>query len=262
MFQQPLDFKEESNSLHRLLADKTDKELAMETQFKGWTINNVIGHLHMWNHAADLSLRNGDEFKAFYRSIGGTPLRQFETNWLEGLQGQALLTAWRTFYLEMAERFSEVDPKRRVQWAGPDMSVRSSITARLMETWAHGQEVFDTFGVVRKDEDRVKNVAVLGVNTYGWTFANRSIDVPGDMPYLRLRAPSGEIWEWGEVDEASLIEGDASEFCQVVTQTRNIGDTSLKVVGETATRWMEIAQCFAGGPETPPAVGLRHTARI
>jgi hypothetical protein len=54
-----------------------------------------------------------------------------------------------------------------------------------------------------------------------------------------------------------LIEGDAIEFCQVVAQTRNIADTSLKVAGETAAAWMAIAQCFAGPPETPPPPGSR-----
>jgi hypothetical protein len=43
----------------------------------------------------------------------------------------------------------------------------------------------------------------------------------------------------------------------VVTQTRNIADTGLKVTGPNATAWMEIAQCFAGRPEMPPAPGTR-----
>lgn len=41
------------------------------------------------------------------------------------------------------------------------MSARSCITARQMETWAHGQEIFDALGVVRRDGDRIRNVAHL-----------------------------------------------------------------------------------------------------
>ena len=59
-----------------------------------------------------------------------------------------------------------------------------------------------------------------------------------------------------------LIEGSATEFCQVVTQVRNIADTRLKVAGEAATRWMAIAQCFAGPPETPPAPGSRFRESV
>jgi len=44
----------------------------------------------------------------------------------------------------------------------------------------------------------------------------------------------------------------------VAAQTRNIADTGLRVVGETAQRWMAIAQCFAGPAEPPPPPGLRR----
>ena len=159
----------------------------------------------------------------------------------------------------MSERFYNANPKARVPWAGPDMSVRSSITARVMETWAHGQEVFDLLGVVRNNTDRIKNVVVLGLNTFLWAFSLHGLDAPDSMPYLRLMAPSGEQWEWGDVSTDNLIEGSAEEFCQVVTQVRNIRDTRLNVIGDTANQWMAIAQCFVGPPEQPPAVGTRFT---
>jgi hypothetical protein len=63
----------------------------------------------------------------------------------------------------MSDHFGVADPSQRVKWAGPDMSVRSAITARLMETWAHGQAIYDVLGVERRDEDRIRNIAVLGV---------------------------------------------------------------------------------------------------
>ena len=83
----------------------------------------------------------------------------------------------------------------------------------------------------------------------------------GDFPYVKLTAPSGEVWEWNDPSTTNFVEGSATEFCQVVTQTRNIADTRLRVVGETAKRWMAIAQCFAGPPEEPPAPGSRYVNR-
>jgi hypothetical protein len=76
---------------------------------------------------------------------------------------------------------------------------------------------------------------------------------------LRLTAPSGALWEYGEASDNERIEGPAEAFCQVVTQTRNIADTTLSVVGSNATAWMAKAQCFAGAAETPPAAGTRRT---
>ncbi|MDP3938926.1 MAG: TIGR03084 family metal-binding protein [Deltaproteobacteria bacterium] len=261
------DFLDESEALHALIDPLSDERLGQPTAFKGWTINHVIGHLHVWNHAADLSLEGDEAFQGFYKEVvshmaaGGT-LSSFERHWLKGLEGRALVKTWRESFIEIAGRFGEADPSMRVQWAGPSMSVRSSITARLMETWAHGQEVYDTLGVVRRNADRIRNIVVLGVNTYGWTFKVRGQEPPEPMPHLRLTGPSGELWTHGEPSEAEVIEGLAEEFCQVVTQTRNIADTALQVTGPNAESWMRQAQCFAGPPETPPAPGQRKTATL
>jgi uncharacterized protein (TIGR03084 family) len=264
MMQQAIDFSDESEALYGLLEPLSDAEMARPTQFKGWTLNNMIGHLHVWNRAADLSLRNGDEFLAWMATVmkdlvrGG--MRGFEDRWLDGRHGQALLREWREFYQPMSERFASADPKLRVKWAGPDMSVRSSITARLMETWAHAQAAYDLMGVERKDTDRIRNIAQLGINTFGWTFKNRGLELPGAPPRVVLRAPSGGRWEWNPENMTDLIEGSATEFCQVVAQTRNIADTQLRLNGDVATSWMAIAQCFAGPPQDPPAPGTRHIA--
>lgn len=262
MLQQALDFREESETLFALHDPLSDQEWEQKIQFKGWTINDVVAHVHVGNYAADLSLRDSAGFVVFMQSLTaartqGSGHLGATHAWLAGTKSRALLHQWRDFYREMAERFAVADPKMRVKWAGPDMSVRSSITARLMETWAHGQAVYDVLGHVRHDTDRLKNIVVLGLNTFGWSFANRGLAVPAEMPSVRLTAPSGAIWEWGRPEAGGLIEGSAVEFCQVVTQVRNIADTALRVVGATATHWMAIAQCFAGPPEEPPAPGSR-----
>jgi uncharacterized protein (TIGR03084 family) len=141
------------------------------------------------------------------------------------------------------------------------MGVRMFTTARQMETWAHGQAIYDLMGTARQPTDRLRNIAEIGVRTYGWTFANRAIPLPGPPPYVRLTGPSGAIWEWNDPSSGNRIEGSALDFCQVVTQVRNIADTALVVTGEPARRWMSLAQCFAGSPEDPPRPGARFTAR-
>ncbi len=262
MFQQVTDFLEETEALHALLEPLDERDFETKTQFKDYTIHDVVAHLHHWNVAADLSLRDEAGFRAFFKQVAeglgrGRSLVEIAGEWLGDLRGRALLAEWRRFARELAGHFGAADPKARVPWAGPDMSVLSSVTARLMETWAHGQEIYDVLGVERIDGDRIKNIAQLGVNTFGWTFRNRRLEVPPDPPHVRLEAPSGAVWEWNPPSETNRVEGRATEFCQVVTQVRSIGDTKLRVVGETAQRWMSIAQCFAGPAADPPAPGTR-----
>ena len=261
MLEQALDFREECDTLFEVLEPLSEADWLRATQFKGWTVNDVVTHLHFWNRAANLSLEDEatllDLLGRLQPSLAAGGLRKFESDHLVGLTGRTLLNEWREFYRAMSERWSEIDPKRRLKWAGPDMSARSSITARLMETWAHGQAVFDLLGIERMDRDRIKNIAVLGVNTLGWTFKNRGLEAPDPPPQVRLTAPSGAVWEWNAPNASDGVEGNATEFCQVVTQVRNVADTNLRVTGETTQRWMSLAQCFAGPPETPPAPGTR-----
>jgi uncharacterized protein (TIGR03084 family) len=263
MLSEALDFKAESDGLYALMKDLDDADFAAPTQFKGWTLSNVLEHLHMWNWAAHESHADEANFASWLETelpkVMKSGMRAYEAEWNGGVSGRALLEKWHDFYTAMAEDMVNLDPKKRLKWAGPDMSARSSISARLMETWAHGQEVYDHLGVVRENKDHIKSIVVLGINTFGWTYATRGETPPGARPYVRLNAPSGEIWEFGEPSDEERIEGKAEEFCQVVTQVRNIADTDLHVTGAVATDWMSKAQCFAGAPETPPAPGTRFT---
>jgi uncharacterized protein (TIGR03084 family) len=264
-FSQPADFRDETEALYARLAPLGESALARETAFKTWTIGDIVAHLHVWNWGADLALTDPARFDETFRALddvlakGGT-MRDFERRHLGGLGEHGLIEGWRNFAVAMADRFAAADPSARVKWAGPDMSVRSSITARLMETWAHGQAIYDLLGILRRNADRIRNIVVLGINTYEWSFKVHGRTPPSPKPHLRLTAPSGALWTWNEASESDLIEGPAEDFCQVVTQVRNIADTRLTVRGAPAAAWMKTAQCFAGPPETPPAPGARRTA--
>ena len=61
-------------------------------------------------------------------------------------------------------------------------------------------------------------------------------------------------------NEDNSVFGLAVEFSQVVTQVRNIADTSIVTKGENAMKWMAVAQCFAGEAQDPPKPGTRKTA--
>ena len=260
--QQAYDFRDECNAVYSILENLKEQEYEMPTQFKGWTFNNVIGHLHVWNYAADISLKDGDEWKNFANSAmqalgSGSSMNEFEQTITKGIKGPELLSMWKEYYTDMTERFAVADPKKRVKWMGPDMSVRSSISARHMETWAHAQELYDSLGLDRINEDRIKNIVIIGNNTFKWCFTVHKKTLPSIKPYLKLISPSGAIWEYNEPSEEHKIEGLAEEFCQVVTQVRNIKDVNLKLTGSIADEWMSVAQCFAGGAEQPPLPGTR-----
>ena len=267
MIKEASDFRKECDVLTQALEGVADETFTIVTQFKSWTIEDVISHLHMWNHAAALTLQSREAFQEFFAFVlkhlgAGEGHQQLQRAWLKefhkGISGQSLFDEWKAFYPQIAEQYHNADPNLRVAWAGPDMTTTAKIIARQMETWAHGQEVFDALGLDRSESDRIKNIADLGVRTYGWTFRNRDEEPPHPKPYVCLTAPSGAIWEWNDPQKDNIVRGDAIAFSQIVTQTRNIDDTDLEMVGDNAKAWMKVAQCFAGAPEMPPAKNVRH----
>jgi uncharacterized protein (TIGR03084 family) len=257
--QQVRDFLDECDALDAVLGNLNNSDFKTPTQFKNWTVNDVLVHLHFWNLSADLGVFKPDALRAQLEAIKVAmtvgSLRDMENTQIPE-RGQKLREIWRANYQQMAQRWSSVDPKLRVEWAGPTMSARSSMTARQMETWAHGHEIFDFMGKQRIETDRIRNIVILGVNTFGWSHTVNGFPVPETVPLITLRAPSGDRWVFGE-DTINTVQGSAVGFAQVVTQTRAFGDTDLIAAGPIAKRWMETAQCFAGPRENPPSAGSR-----
>ncbi|MDI9335423.1 MAG: TIGR03084 family metal-binding protein [Gammaproteobacteria bacterium] len=261
------DFKQECTVLYTLLDSLNQADWNSSTLFKHWTPTDIVIHLHFWNQAALMACSQEAQFMQLLQQIQesfaqGT-FANFEKSRVEN-RYRDLAEVWYRESLALCEVWQTLDLKRRIKWVGPDMSLQSSITARQMETWAHGQALFDGLGLIRPESDRLLNIVYLGVNTFRWSFLVHHQTPPEAMPRLYLVSPEGHSWHW-EASTSSTsststetVRGSAVEFCQVVTQTRNIADTHLQVEGEVAATWLAQAQCFAGPPEIPPPAGSRY----
>lgn len=264
--QQIRDLRAEADEFDELLARLSDDDWRRATLFKGWTIDDIVQHLHMGDRLALASATGEADFSALLsdiqakRAAGLSRLEETRQR-LAGLTGLALRQRWHSTLRELCDALARKPADARLKWAGPDMGVRMFTTARQMEIWSHAQAIYDVMGMQRPAASpRLRNIAEIGVRTFGWTYRIRNLPVPPTVPRIRLDAPNGETWEWNAECATDSVAGDAAAFCTVVTQTRNIADTSLVVEGDVAKHWMSIAQCFAGPPESPPVKGARHAA--
>lgn len=256
------DLLDEYNDLAALAEQLTPAQWRIDTAFFGWTPWDEIAHLCLFDETGLLAATDGDAFAADARVLmaelgKGREFSAIARGKYGVMDGAALLAHWRTRYTALVAALAALDSRARLPWYGPTMSARSFATARMMETWAHGQDVFDAVGVRRRPTHRLKHIAHIGATTYGWTFSNRKLAMPGPAPYVELSAPGNETWTWNEVSAGNAVRGSAEDFCLVVTQRRNVLDTGLQLSGEPAVQWMAIAQCFAGPPAAPPAPGTR-----
>lgn len=263
------DLRAETDEFYTFLKTLDEKDWETPTLFMGWTPWDIVAHLHFFDDVSLASLAGREAFAASQKALvegmaAGSSGREQTRSALGAFDARALLERWKSFGDDMASQLGASDPKRRLPWFGPDMGVQMFTTARYMETWSHAQAIYDLKHVEREHTDRIKNIVAIGIKTFGWTFVNRKREPPGPAPYVRLTSPSGEIWEYNRLDESpdgpsseERIEGTAVDFCLTVTQVRNVRDTDLEVDGSVANAWMEIAQCFAGGPVDPPKPGYR-----
>ncbi len=234
----------------RTLVEKLDASgLMTPTPAEGWSIADQLTHLAFFDGKAVQAAVDPVAFAAeVARAIDD--IEGYEQAYLEMGRSKSafdLLGWFQGSRDRLINFFSRIDPKERLPWYGPPMSARSSATARFMETWAHGLDVADALGVERPAKDNIRHVCDLGVRTRTFTFVLRGLPEPTAPVRVALTAPSGSTWEWGE-SESDSVSGPAMDFAMVVTQRRNLRDTSLLVTGPAATEWMTIAQCFAGPP--------------
>jgi uncharacterized protein (TIGR03084 family) len=256
------DLAAESAELYELLSVLAEPAWARSTPAEGWTLRDQVAHLAFFDDAAVQSATDPRRFRAEADALlahggdlGERVAQRFRDQ--SGLEAFGWFQRARRQYLDV---FVALDPSTTLPWYGPDMSAASSVTARLMETWAHGQDVVDTLGVVRRPTGRLRHVAHLGVRTLSWSFRVHGLPVPEVPVRVELTGPGGEAWTWGPEDAADRVTGPAEEFCLVVTQRRHRADTRLTTRGPVADAWLDVAQAYAGssGAGRAPVGEPRH----
>ncbi len=231
---------------------------ATATPSPGWTVADQIGHLAYFDRTAVVAIEDPDGFAelrdALFAAALGDPGAADDLTLAEArsMTPTELLERWRVGRAELLTAAAGLGDQDRVVWYGPSMSARSFLTARLMETWAHGQDVVDAVGAHRPVTDRLFHVAQMGVITRGWSHLNRGEEPPDAEVRVELTSPDGTTRRWGSDDAPQSISGPLGDFCLVVTQRRHVDSTALEVVGDDARAWMVRAQAFAGPATTGP----------
>jgi uncharacterized protein (TIGR03084 family) len=249
------DLAAETADLRSLVAELDEPGWRTPTPAIGWTIGDQLSHLAFFDDAAVMSAADPDRFVA--ELAGPAETGRLSTDDIaasyRGRMGADLLVWFDGARGRLIETFGRLDPTERVPWFGPSMSAASSVTARIMETWAHGQDVADALGVTREPTGRLRHIAHIGVRALPFSFIVNGLAVPAEPVRVELACSGGQVWTWGPDGAANLVTGPALDFCLLVTQRRHRDDTAIQARGHVAKHWLGIAQAFAG----PPGPGRR-----
>jgi uncharacterized protein (TIGR03084 family) len=249
------DLELEHGELDAMVSGLDEAGWQTPTPAPGWSIRDQLAHLTFVEGRAALAMEDAEAFavaladdradadRFAFRMGGGD----------EPADGAGALAAWRAVAARFLASARAIDPAAKVPWYGPPMRPASMVSARIMETWAHAEDVADALGITRVPTERLRHVAHLGVGARRWSYTVNGLE-PDERPVrVELVAPDGDTWEWAEADAADSVRGPALDFCRVVTRRRLVEDTDLVVTGPTAAKWLSIAQAFAGPPGPSPA---------
>jgi uncharacterized protein (TIGR03084 family) len=242
------DLRAEGDELDALVRDLGPAGWAAPTPAPGWSIAHQVAHLAWTDDVAWQAATDPDGFQAELRRVlaTGAFATHIDNSAAAGAARPDLLGHWRECRARLASALQEVPPGVKLPWFGPPMSATTMATARLMETWAHGQDVADALGVTRTPTARLRHIAHLGVRTRDFAYAGRDLPPPAEPFRVQLHGPAGELWAWGPDDAAQRVTGPALDFCLLVTRRRHRADLALLAEGADADRWLDLAQAFAG----------------
>ncbi len=254
------DLLAEQVTLDALVAPIGSAGWETQTPSPGWSVRDQIAHLAYFDEAAAAAIDDPDAFAELAAELvatmpeGDRAVDDLTLGWAR--RGEPVVERWRAARWALAEAARSLAPTNRVPWYGPEMGAMSFLSARLMECWAHGQDVVDALGLDRPATDRLQHIAQLGFNTRGWSYLNRGLPPPVGPIRVELEAPSGSTWTFGSDDASESVRGDAEAFCLVVVQRRHLDDTDL-LVTPAGREWLLLAQAFAGPATDGPAAGTR-----
>jgi uncharacterized protein (TIGR03084 family) len=230
------DLVAEGDELDALVSAQTDWSLP--TPAAGWTIAHQIAHLAAADANVLVAVRTPDAFDE-----GG---QNADLDAAEGAAKPraALLEEWRAGRAEVAAALCDIPLGQGFPWYGSQLTAALMVPLRLMETWAHGQDVFDTLGVPHRATSRLRHVASLGVAGRELSFYAAQLPPLAEPFRVELAGPDGQTWVWGPEDAAQRVRGSALDFCLRVTHRRSLAETGLTAIGEDAQKWLEIARVF------------------
>ncbi len=247
------DLAAEHEALDAVVRDLDPPSWELPTPADGWAIRDQIGHLWFFDGTAVLAATDAEAFARSTERLLADAAGGDDPSVAAGrlLAPDELLARWRAGRAALLEAFAGLDPRQRLPWYGPPMSAMSFVTARLMETWAHGQDVRDALGLPPEVSDRLRHIAHIGVRARPFSYTVHRREMPAVEIRVELVPPGGgSPWTWGPEGVPDVVRGDAVDFCLVVTQRRHVDDTDLVVEGPAAREWISIAQAFAGGAGT------------
>jgi uncharacterized protein (TIGR03084 family) len=240
------DLAREQDELQTICARLTADEWLTPTAARGWDVRDTIAHLADTDELAIDTIDDGP--RSLNRFVSQLSSPKDVTLWgvLRGRRrsGAEVLAWWERTSMFSRERLISLESATRVPW-GIGMGRPAFVTARLMETWAHGLDVHAAVGVPSVDTDRLRHIAFLATRALPYAFSYAGRPLPATTLRVELDLPSGARWTHGPADAPDRITGPAAEYCRVFVQRLPVALAGgLVATGTGARDALAVARAF------------------
>jgi uncharacterized protein (TIGR03084 family) len=239
------DLEAEQLALQAVVAIIDDDGWLAPTPAWGWDVRDTIAHLADTDEMAIDTVLGGpyaiNELAA--RAASGADVTYHGVLRGRRRSGRDVAAWWERTSAAERSMLSELPADARVPW-GIGMRAPSFVTARLMETWAHGLDVRTALGVAAVDTDRLAHVAWLATRALPYAYSIAGLEPPTAPVRVELSLPSGASWTFGPKDAADRITGSAGDYCRVFVHRRRSADTNLVIEGAAARTAIAVARAF------------------
>ncbi len=239
------DLESEQLELQAVLAACGRDDWLLPTPAWGWDVRDTVAHLAATDEMAIATARHEPgAINDLVAAAASGP----DVTYAGVLRGRRLAGAevgrwWVRASAAERTMLGELPADARVPW-GLGMRPPSFVTARLMETWAHGLDVRHALGVEAVDTDRLAHVAWLATRALPYAFSVAGQEPPTAPIRIELALAAGGIWSQGPADAPDRITGSAGDYCRVFVHRLPAADTNLVIEGDTARAAIAVARAF------------------
>ena len=240
------DLAAEQRWLQDLLRTIDTDAWLLPTPARGWDVRDTISHLADTDDMAIATSTGAPGSINDRAAISASGEDVTYRGVLHGRRkpGSEVLAWWESSTDAIREMFLTIDPNARIPW-GIGMRPPSLITARLMETWAHGLDVCAALHLEPNDTDRLAHVAWLATRALPYAYSVAGREMPAEPLRVELTLPSGALWTMGPESAANRITGPAGEYCRVFDHRSTLANVpNVRAEGAAAIDALAVARAF------------------
>lgn len=221
---------------------KSIRDWDRPTPAKGWTIRDTISHLADYEEMAASVIAGSANLEKYQSSPDLDEVRQEAVKKGRKMRPQDVIEWWRGGRAKVVEPLSHMTSSDRVEWLAGSMSAKTLATVRLMETWAHGLDIYAAMKVEVEDTPRIRHVCWLGWKALPYNFKAANEDYTPVR--VEVIGPGYAKWVYGPEDAENVIKGSAADFARLAVDRMDRSKSRLKIKGDAAEIAVKVVRAY------------------